>query len=428
MKKRILGFILALCMALPMIGTVAFAKSDYDEARAVVLGSKKLITVTNDSYEDSIKADIEALFPEGNPCTVIVEIVSRFNATTEKKGNISTRIYTHDPIHNYTNSGDSVDFTIPVARQEADEVYGIEEDLEAVEQALADYVASVTITADNLVFTQQENLLSAAEKAVKNGSKVVWLKDPWFAVGMPKDGKNGYMQGTMKLTLGAETRIIKFDAVIYADGSAAINNGDEDDEPEAAEPTDEPAVEPTDEPTVEPVDEPTIDPAAEPAIDPAAMPVIVPSIPASGIAHPSTQVVEIDGNNVTFEMYALLDGQGNPTNYIKVRDLALALNGTKAQFEVDWNGAVNLLSGTPYTANGSENNTPFSDEREYTLPENPTNVNGAASDLTAIFLTDDNGGGYTYYQLRDLGKKLGFNVGWSSERGIFVETDKSYQE
>ena len=413
MKKRILGLILALCMALPMIGTVAFAKSDYDEARAVVLGSKKLITVTNDSYEDSIKADIEALFPEGNPCTVIVEIVSRFNATTERKGNISTRIYTHDPIHNYTNSGDSVDFTIPVARQEADEVYGIEEDLAAVEQALADYLDSVTITADNLVFTQQKNLLSAAEKAVKNGSKVVWLKDPLFATGMPKDGKKGYIRGTLKLTLGAETRTVVLDAVINADGSAAINDGSVDDEPE---------------PTLEPTPEPTPEPEPTKAPEVTAPAVTAPSIPASGTAHPSTQVVEIDGNQVTFEMYALLDGNGNPTNYIKVRDLALALNGTNAQFEVDWNGAVNLLSGAPYTANGSENNTPFSDEREYTLPENPTNVNGAASDLTAIFLTDDNGGGYTYYQLRDLGKKLGFNVGWSSERGIFVETDKPYQE
>ena len=399
-------------MALPMIGTVAFA-TDYDDARAVVLGSKKLITVTNDSNEDSIKADIEALFPEGNPCTIIVEIVKKVNATTEKKGSIMTRIYTHDPIHNYTNSGDSVDFTIPVARQESDEVYGIEEDVEAVEKAFADYLASVTITEDNLVFTQQENLLSAAEKAAKNGSKLVWLKDPLFATSMPKDGKKGYLRGTLKLTLGAETRTVVLDAVINADGSAAIKSENDEDEPIA-----EPTVEPTPEPTPEPTKAPEVTAPA----------VTAPSIPARSIAHPSTQVVEIDGNNVTFEMYALLDGNGNPTNYIKVRDLALALNGTNAQFEVDWNGAVNLLSGTPYTSNGSENDTPFSGEREYTLPENPTNVDGAASDLTAIFLTDDEGGGYTYYQLRDLGKKLGFNVGWSGDRGIFVETDKPYQE
>ena len=34
--------------------------------------------------------------------------------------------------------------------------------------------------------------------------------------------------------------------------------------------------------------------------------------------------------------------------------------------------------------------------------------------FTAILLTDDQGGGYTYYKLRDLGKVLNFNVGWSA--------------
>ena len=53
-------------------------------------------------------------------------------------------------------------------------------------------------------------------------------------------------------------------------------------------------------------------------------------------------------------------------------------------------------------------------------------MNGAESDLSAIVLTDDNGGAYTYYQLRDLGQKLGFNVGWSGERGVFIESDKPY--
>lgn len=151
-----------------------------------------------------------------------------------------------------------------------------------------------------------------------------------------------------------------------------------------------------------------------------------PAIPANGTAYPSTQTVDLDGKKVEFQMYALKDQNGNPTNYVKVRDLALALSGTKAQFSVDWNGAVNLVAGTAYKANGSENKTPFSGNRAYTVPTSPTSVNGAASDLTAIFLVDDAGGGYTYYQLRDLGRKLGFNVDWSAEKGVFIETDKPY--
>jgi len=55
-------------------------------------------------------------------------------------------------------------------------------------------------------------------------------------------------------------------------------------------------------------------------------------------------------------------------------------------------------------------------------------VNGAASNLDAIVLTDDAGGGYTYYKLRDLGQALGFNVGWSKDRGVFIESNKPYQQ
>lgn len=156
-----------------------------------------------------------------------------------------------------------------------------------------------------------------------------------------------------------------------------------------------------------------------------ATPAAAETIPVAGTAYANTQMVEIDGKKVEFQMYALKDDHGE-TNYIKVRDLALALNGTAAQFGVDWNGAVNLISGSAYTPNGSENKTPFTGNRSYKVPTASTNVNGAASDLVAIYLEDDAGGGYTYYQLRDLGRKMGFNVDWSAERGIFVETNKPY--
>lgn len=149
---------------------------------------------------------------------------------------------------------------------------------------------------------------------------------------------------------------------------------------------------------------------------------IGPALADGSTAYPSTQQVNVDGTVVEFQMYALRDANGNPTNYVKVRDLALALNGTKAQFSVEWNGAVDLVAGAAYTPDGSENATPFSGERTYSVPTNPTNVNGSASSLGAIFLTDDNGGGYTYYKLRDLGAALGFTVDWSAEKGVFVET------
>ena len=149
---------------------------------------------------------------------------------------------------------------------------------------------------------------------------------------------------------------------------------------------------------------------------------------AASIAYASTQTVTIDGAPVELPAYALKDENGYATNYVKLRDVASLLNGTAARFEVGWDGNVNIITGQPYTPNGTELSTPFSGDRTYTAPTSTTNVNGAAADLDAIVLTDDSGGGYTYYQLRDLGRTLGFNVGWSAEQGIYIETDKPYSE
>lgn len=137
-------------------------------------------------------------------------------------------------------------------------------------------------------------------------------------------------------------------------------------------------------------------------------------------AAPATQTVNVDGKNVEFAMYAL---GGGSTNYIRVRDLAAILNGTKAQFEVGWSGSVTLTSKTAYT--GGTGKAPFNTEMAYTDYTAPTYVDGKAVDLAAIQIAY-NGGGFTYYKLRDLGKALGFNVGWSADKGIFVETDKPY--
>lgn len=145
-------------------------------------------------------------------------------------------------------------------------------------------------------------------------------------------------------------------------------------------------------------------------------------------AYPATQTVNLDGRQVEFQMYALKDANGNPTNYIKVRDLAKALTGSKAAFSVEWDGAVNLVSGGIYAPNGSEGFSAFTTPWPYTLPASPTKVNGVDSSLQAIVLTDKTGGGHTYYQLRDLGRALGFNVGWNLEKGVFIESGNPYSD
>ena len=151
-----------------------------------------------------------------------------------------------------------------------------------------------------------------------------------------------------------------------------------------------------------------------------------PAVPATGTAYASTQTVNVDGKNVDFACYALRNEADNDTNYIKLRDLAMFLNGSAAQFQVGYDGSVTITTKTAYIPNGSELSTPFSGNRTYKRSDAATKVNGQTVQISAFVLNDDNGGGYTYYQLRDLGKVLGFNVGWSGDRGIFVETDKPY--
>lgn len=70
---------------------------------------------------------------------------------------------------------------------------------------------------------------------------------------------------------------------------------------------------------------------------------------AGGTAYASTQAVEVDGKKVEFQMYALKDANGNPTNYVKLRDVAHVLNGTKAQFAVGYDGSISVTTGTAYT-------------------------------------------------------------------------------
>lgn len=150
------------------------------------------------------------------------------------------------------------------------------------------------------------------------------------------------------------------------------------------------------------------------------------AIPASGTARMNRQSIEIDGRAVTFQTYALVDASGGVTNYVRLRDIAYVLNGTAAQFGVAWDGNVVIEPMSAYAANGSELQTPFSGDRAYAASSAATMIYGAAVPFTAITLTDDAGGGYTYYKLRDLGKVLDFNVSWSAERGVYIESALPY--
>lgn len=141
-----------------------------------------------------------------------------------------------------------------------------------------------------------------------------------------------------------------------------------------------------------------------------------------GTAYASTQAVEVDGKKIEFQMYALRDANGNATNYVKLRDVAHVLNGTPAQFSVGWDGSIRVTTGQPYADTGAEMTTPYSGNRAYRTGSGAVLVDGKPASLEAIVLTDDKGGDYTYFKLRDLGTALGFTVDWSAQRGVIVST------
>ena len=140
------------------------------------------------------------------------------------------------------------------------------------------------------------------------------------------------------------------------------------------------------------------------------------------MAYASSQAVLVDGSAVQFPCYALKDENGNDTNYIKLRDLAIILNGTAAQFEVEWDGSISLAPGKRYSPNGSELSGSRSGMAYYTVQTDPVKVNGQEVVLDSFVITDTHGGGSTYFRLRDLGAALGFTVDWSAETGIYIQT------
>lgn len=146
---------------------------------------------------------------------------------------------------------------------------------------------------------------------------------------------------------------------------------------------------------------------------------------SSGTAIPMPQKVQVGNQTVELQTYALA-ANGGVTNYVKLRDLADILDGTAAQFDVAWSkeAGVDIQSKTPYTSrNGTEGVTNYSGDQSYQRGASTTKVDGMAVSLQCFALQN---GAYTYYKLRDLGQALNFNVGWSQERGVFIEPDRPY--
>ncbi len=128
---------------------------------------------------------------------------------------------------------------------------------------------------------------------------------------------------------------------------------------------------------------------------------------AAGEVRPTNQKLSVDGVPKTCEVYNI-----DNSNYFKLRDLALLLNGTGSQFSVGWNSVtrtVTVTTGAAYTPDGSELIIRHLTNSELqTAGPSPQTIliNGAANASLRAYLI----GGYNFFNLRDLGKALGFDV------------------
>ena len=111
----------------------------------------------------------------------------------------------------------------------------------------------------------------------------------------------------------------------------------------------------------------------------------------------------------------------NDNNYFRLRDMAMLLNGTPAQFSIgydDVNG-ITLTPGEAYSPVGWELTGAADDRRTAELSGDSVTINGKKVDLLAFKIDDTN-----FFKLRDLGTLLGFTVDWNEIDGVTVTTGK----
>lgn len=142
----------------------------------------------------------------------------------------------------------------------------------------------------------------------------------------------------------------------------------------------------------------------------------------------TTSKVLVNGEEVKFEAYNI-----NGNNYFKLRDVALAVSGTSASFEVTWDGsnnAINILTGKSYTKVGGELILGDGTSKEAFDTTSKICLNG--EEISADNLNAYNISGNNYFKLRDLGSLFNFGVDWDGVANcIIITTDTgldSYKE
>lgn len=132
----------------------------------------------------------------------------------------------------------------------------------------------------------------------------------------------------------------------------------------------------------------------------------------------SSQKFTVNGEEVHIRAYII-----NGKNYLRLRDAADALRGTKAQFQVDYDKEKNLVmieTNKPYE--DLSNTKIYSSQKKLwaTMKDMDILFNGKERKLKSAFIIDTN-----YIELRDLAKLLGFGVSYDTPtRTVVLKSEK----
>lgn len=132
----------------------------------------------------------------------------------------------------------------------------------------------------------------------------------------------------------------------------------------------------------------------------------------------SSQKFTVNGDEVHIRAYII-----NGKNYLRLRDAAAELKGTKAQFQVDYDKEKNLVmieTNKPYE--DLSNTKIYSSQKKLwaTMKDMDILFNGKERKLKSAFIIDTN-----YIELRDLAKLVGFSVSYDAPtRTVAITSDK----
>ncbi len=147
-----------------------------------------------------------------------------------------------------------------------------------------------------------------------------------------------------------------------------------------------------------------------------------PQQPAGTTASPTNDKLEVNGAAANPTVYKI-----GGSNYFKIRDVAALLNGTEKQFAVGYDGAKNAVTATTGQGYDKQSGDLAGAATGGGQTADPSNdaiyVDGQKITAEVYKINGSN-----YFKLRDLGKALNFYVGWSAERGMYIETGKPYSE